>query len=178
MRPAAKGGAVVLAACLLSSGAEAAGDRRDMQISLPQATAEHTVANLGFLVLKLQTNSIALGLADGPIGTAIPSFASARSAGVFSVTGMARASLSLTLDLGDPLTGLQTKIPLPLRGIASAAQASLMLDRGGRVTVNIGSSFGFSGPSRGVPMVGGTLSLSTDVLKPWKRAVLRYRAQF
>ena len=169
---------MIVAACLLSPDAEAAGDRRDRVVSPPRATAERTVVNLGAIVLKLQTNSIALGLADDLGGAPAPSFAAARSAGTFSVTGMARASLTLTLDLGDPLTGREAKIPVPLRGVARAAQASLGLDARGKISVNVGSSFGFSGASHGGAIRGGGWSLSTNVLKPWKRTTLRYRVQF
>ncbi len=169
---------MVLTACLLAPDARAAGESREATISPPHATAERTIVNLGVLVFKLQTSSIALGLADEPGGPVVPSFAAARSAGAFSVTGTARASLTLTLDLGDPLNGREARIPVPLRGIARAAQASLALDGHGKIRLNLGTSFGFNGFSRGVPVAGGALSLSTDVLKPWKHTVLRYHLSF
>ena len=170
--------------------ARAAGVTKHIQLAPPSASAEHTVIELGPLALKIRTSSIVLGIAQGPGDGAIfgttgasfanaSSFAEARQSGVYSVAGAARAALTLSFDLSDFLTNVSAHIPIPLGGGGRPVQAALSLEAGGRLSLNVGSSFGFSSAKRSAPdEPGGHFSMSANVLKPWKRLHLRWRYTF
>ena len=185
--PAAAAAAALVLAMLLSE-ARAAGETKHIQLAPPSASAEHTLVHVGPLALKIRTNSIVLGIGQGPgdgsiFGTTgasanISSFAEARQSGVYSVAGSARAALTLSFDLSDFLTNMSAHIPLPLGG-SRPVQAALSLEAGGRLSLNVGSSFGFSSAKSSAPdQPGGHFSLSANPLKPWKRLSLRWRYTF
>ena len=189
-RPGATGAAAAaLVLAMLLSEARAAGEIKHIQLAPPSASAEHTVIEVGPLALKIRTGSIVLGIAQGPGDGAIfgttggslafaNSFAEARQAGVYSVAGAARAALTLSFDLSDFLSNVTAHIPIPLGG-GRPVQAALSLEAGGRLSLNIGSSFGFSSAKRSAPdQPGGHLSISANALKPWKRLHLRWRYTF
>lgn len=163
---------------MVPASAQGAGQSMEMTVAPPHATAEHILVNLGIVALKIETRSIVLGAADGPAMPLASSFA-ARSSGAFAVTGNARATLSLTLDLGDALADGSGRIPLPLGGAwARNARAALSLGAGGKLSLDIGSSFGFSGSSPGPDRPSGRLTFGTNVLNPWKRTTLGWRYTF
>ena len=181
-RLAGKGAATAIMAFLMvPAAAQGAGDSTEMTVAPPHATGEHTLVNLGIVALKIETRSIVLGTADGLALPLASSFAAARSSGAFAVTGNARASLSLTLDLGDALADGEGRIPLPLGGgWARNARAALSLGAGGQLSLDVGSSFVFSGltSSPGPDRPSGRLTFSTNALKPWKRTTLGWRYTF
>lgn len=174
---------------MLLSEARAAGETRYIQLAPPSASAEHTVIKAGPLALKIRTSSIVLGVAGDPEDGAIfgtsggsvafaNSFAEARQSGVYSVAGSARAALTLTFDLSDFLNNVTAHIPIPLGG-GRPVQAALSLEAGGRLSLNVGSSFGFSSAKGSAPdEPGGHFSISANALKPWKRLHLRWRYTF
>ena len=178
-----------LVLALLLSEARAAGETKHIQLAPPSASAEHTVIHVGPLALKIRTSSIVLGIADGPGDGAIfgttggslgfaNSFAEARQSGVYSVAGSARAALTLSFDLSDFLGDVTAHIPIPLGG-GRPVQAALSLEAGGRLSLNVGSSFGFSSAKGSAPdQPGGHFSMSANALKPWKRIHLRWRYTF
>lgn len=147
------------------------------------------MVKLGPLALKIRTSSIVLGIADGPGDGAIfgtsgcsvafaNSFAEARQSGVYSVAGSARVALTLSFDLSDFLSNFTAHIPIPLGG-GRPVQAALSLEAGGRLSFNVGSSFGFSSAKGSAPdQPGGHFSVSANALKPWKRINLRWRYTF
>jgi len=184
-KPTATGAAMALAAFLVAPDALAAGDSKEVKLAPPRASAEHTLINLGPLAIKMQTSSIVLGAADGagdspggPYGPNISSFAAARESGVYSVAGSARAALTLSFDLGDYLENAAGRLPIPMGGVGRKFQAALALEAGGKLSLNVGSSFGFSSSSGAPDKPGGHLSFSMNVLKPWKRTTLRWRYTF
>jgi hypothetical protein len=181
----AAGAAMVLSAFLMAPDAHGAATSEDVKLARPSATAEHTLINLGPLAIKMHTSSIVLGAADGagdslgaPYGANVSSFAAAREQGVYSVAGSARAALTLSFDLGDYLSDAAGRVPLPLGGVGRKLQAALSLEAGGKLSLNVGSAFGFSSASAAPDKPGGHLSFSTNALKPWKRASLRWRYTF
>lgn len=188
-RPGATGAAAALVLAMLLSEARAAGEVKHIQLAPPSASAEHTLVHVGPLALKIRTSSIVLGIADGPGDGAIfgttggslafaNSFAEARQSGVYSVAGSARAALTLSFDLSEFLTNVTAHIPIPLGG-GRPVQAALSLEPGGRLSLNVGSSFGFSSAKRSAPdQPGGHFSFSANALKPWKRLHLRWRYTF
>jgi hypothetical protein len=189
-RPGAGGAAAALLLALLLSEARAAGETKHIQLAPPSASAEHTVIHMGPLALKIRTSSIVLGIADGPgdgsiFGTTggsfadANSFAEARQSGVYSVAGAARAALTLSFDVSEFLSNVTAHIPIPLGGGSRPVQAALSLEAGGRLSLNVGSSFGFSAAKSSAPdQPGGHFSLSANALKPWKRLHLRWRYTF
>ncbi|HKW53983.1 MAG TPA: hypothetical protein VJO12_09840, partial [Stellaceae bacterium] len=162
---------MALAASLLAPEAWAAGATKHIQLAPPSASAEHTVVHVGPLALKIRTSSIVLGIAGGPSDGAVfgttgaafataNSFAEARQSGVYSVAGSARAALTLSFDLSDFLTNVTGHIPIPLGG-SRPLQAALSLEAGGRLSLNVGSSFGFSSAKASAPdQPGGHFSFS------------------
>jgi hypothetical protein len=190
-RPASSGAAaaLVLATVLEAGAALAAGETKHIQLAPPSASAEHTVIQVGPLALKIRTSSIVLGITGGPDDGAIfgttgasfanaNSFAEARQSGVYSVAGSARAALTLSFDLSEFLTNVTAHIPIPLGG-GRPVQAALSLEAGGRLSLNVGSSFGFSSAKAAAPdQPGGHFSMSANALKPWKRIHLRWRYTF
>jgi hypothetical protein len=184
-RATATGAAMALSAFLLAPDARAAGDNKQITLAPPRANAEHTLINLGPLAIKMQTSSIVLGLAHGaedspggPYAPNISSFAEARQSGLYSVAGTAKAALTLSFDLGDYLSNAAGRLPIPLGGAGRKLQAALSLEAGGKLSVNVGSSFGFSSSSGAPDKPGGHLSFSINALKPWKHASLRWRYTF
>ena len=187
-RPAAIAAAALVLA-LPPSEARAAGETKHIQLAPPSASAEHTVVHVGPLALKIRTSSIVLGIAQGPGDGAIfgttgtdlanaASFAEARQSGVYSVAGSARAALTLSFDLSELLNNVTAHIPIPLGG-SRPVQAALSLEAGGRLSLNVGSSFGFSSAKASAPdQPGGHFSMSANGLKPWKRLHLRWRYTF
>jgi hypothetical protein len=187
--PGATGAATALVLAMLLSEARAAGETKHIQLAPPSASAEHTVIKVGPLALKVRTSSIVLGIADGPGDGAIfgtsggsvafaNSFAEARQSGVYSVAGSARAALTLSFDLSDFLSNVTAHIPIPLGG-GRPVQAALSLEAGGRLNLNVDSSFGFSSAKKSAPdQPGGHFSMSANALKPWKRLHLRWRYTF
>jgi hypothetical protein len=180
-KPTAAGAALALTAFLMAPEAQAAGDSKEVKLAPPRAAAEHTLIDLGPLAIKMRTSSIVLGAADspgGPDGPNISSFAAARESGTYSVAGSAKAALTLSFDLGDYLSDAAGRLPIPMGGVGRKLQAALALEAGGRLSLNVGSSFGFSSSSGAPDKPGGRLSFSTNVLKPWKRTTLRWRYTF
>lgn len=181
--------ALMLATALGAGAALAAGETKHIQLAPPSASAEHTVIHVGPLALKIRTSAIVLGITGGPGDGAIfgttgasfanaNSFAEARQSGVYSVAGSARAALTLSFDLSDFLSNVTGHIPIPLGG-GRPVQAALSLEAGGRLSLNVGSSFGFSSAKRSAPdQPGGHFSMSANALKPWKRLHLRWRYTF
>jgi hypothetical protein len=108
----------------------------------------------------------------------VPSFAAARESGIYSVAGSAKAALALSFDLGDFLSNATGHVPLPLGGAGRQLQAALSLQAGGRLSLDVGSSFGFSSAAAAPDRPGGHLSLSVNALKPWKHASIRWRYTF
>ena len=175
------GAAMALTALLAAPAAHAAAENQEIKLAPTRASAEHTLIKLGPLALKMQTNSIVLGAADGAggdLGPAIPSFAAARESGIYSVAGSAKAALALSFDLGDFLSNATGHVPLPLGGAGRQLQAALSLQAGGKLSLDVGSSFGFSSSSAAPDRPGGHLSFSINALKPWKHAQLRWRYTF
>src|SRR5216683_3159566 len=159
--------------------------RRRRQQGGQARSADHTLINLGPLALKMRTSSIVLGAADGagdspggPYGPNVSSFAAARESGIYSVAGSAKAALTLSFDLGDYLENAAGRLPIPIGGAGRKFQAAFALEAGGKLSLNVGSSFGFSSSSGAPDKPGGHLSFSTNVLKPWKRTTLRWRYTF
>lgn len=185
-KPTAAGAAMALTAFLMAPDAQAAGDSKDVQLAPPRAAAEHTLIHLGPLAIKMHTSSIVLGAADGaggdnpggPYGPSVSSFAAARESGVYSVAGSAKAALTLSFDLSDYLSNAAGRVPIPLGGVGRKLQAGLALEAGGKLSLNVGSSFGFSSSRAAPDKPGGRLSFSTNVLKPWKRTTIRWRYTF
>lgn len=183
-RPVAAGAALAVTALLAAPGAQAAGDGKYITLAPPSANSEHTVVHVGPLALKVRTSSIVLGAADGAGGVAsfapnVSSFAQARETGVYTVAGSAKAALTLSFDVGDFLEHAAGRIPLPLGGVGRQLQAALSLEAGGKLSLNVGSSFGFSSSSRDLPdQPGGHFSFSVNALKPWKHVGLRWRYTF
>ncbi|HWG79077.1 MAG TPA: hypothetical protein VN681_04835 [Stellaceae bacterium] len=180
---------MALAAFLVAPAAQAAGDSKKITLAPPSASAEHTVIHVGPLALKIRTSAIVLGITGGPSDGAIfgttgaslanaSSFAEARQSGVYSVAGSARAALTLSFDLSEFLSNVTAHIPIPLGG-GRPVQAALSLEAGGRLSLNVGSSFGFSSAKASAPdQPGGHFSMSANALKPWKRLHLRWRYTF
>jgi len=180
---------MALAAFLVAPAAQAAGDTKKITLAPPSASAEHTVIHVGPLALKIRTSAIVLGITGGPSDGAIfgttgaslanaSSFAEARQSGVYSVAGSARAALTLSFDLSEFLSNVTAHIPIPLGG-GRPVQAALSLEAGGRLSLNVGSSFGFSSAKGSAPdQPGGHFSMSANALKPWKRLHLRWRYTF
>lgn len=182
---------MALAALLGTTEARAAGESKHITLAPPSASADHTLIHLGPLALKIRTSSIVLGIGDGPGDGAIfgggnaasfayaNSFAEARQSGVYSVAGSARAALTLSFDVSDFLTDVTGRLPLPLGGGSRPVQAALALEAGGRLSLNVGSSFGFASAKAAAPdQPGGRFSISANALKPWKRISLRWRYSF
>ncbi len=180
----AAGAALAVTALLAARGAQAAGDGKYITLAPPSANSEHTVVHVGPLALKVRTSSIVLGAADGAGGVGsfapnVSSFAQARETGVYTVAGSAKAALTLSFDVGDFLEHAAGRIPLPMGGVGRQLQAALSLEAGGKLSLNVGSSFGFSSSSRDVPdQPGGHFSLSVNALKPLKHIGLRWRYTF
>jgi hypothetical protein len=165
--------------------ARAAGESKHITLAPPSASADHTLIHVGPLALKIRTSSIVLGIGDGPGDGAIfgggnaASFAEARQSGVYSVAGSARAALTLSFDVSDFLTDVTGRLPLPLGGGSRPVQAALALEAGGRLSLDVGSSFGFASAKAAAPdQPGGRFSISANALKPWKRISLRWRYSF
>jgi hypothetical protein len=185
-RPAAAGAALAVATLLAASAAEAAGRDKTITLTPTSASADHTVVKLGPLALKVRTSSIVLGLAPGDGGPGLDqpgapraSFAAARQDGVYTVSGSARAALTLSIDLGDFLSDAAGHIPLPLGGVGRQLHAALSLEPGGRLGIDIGSSFGLASTRKSAPdEVGGHFSFSVNALKPSKHVELRWRYAF
>jgi len=184
-KPTATGAALALTAFLAAPEALAAGDSKQVKLAPPRAAAERTLIDLGPLAVKMQTSSIVLGAADGAgdspggsYGATVSSFAAARESGIYSVAGSAKAALTLSFDLGDYLSNAAGRLPIPMGGVGRKFQAALALEAAGRLSLNVGSSFGFSSSSGAPDKPGGRLSFSTNVLKPWKRTTLRWRYTF
>ena len=184
-RATASGAVMALMAFLMAPDALAAGDSKEVRLAPPSASADHTLINLGPLALKMRTSSIVLGAADGagdspggPYGPNVSSFAAARESGIYSVAGSAKAALTLSFDLGDYLENAAGRLPIPIGGAGRKFQAAFALEAGGKLSLNVGSSFGFSSSSGAPDKPGGHLSFSTNVLKPWKRTTLRWRYTF
>jgi hypothetical protein len=179
---------MALAAFFLAPAAQAASNKQ-ITLAPPSARADHTLIHVGPLALKIRTSSIVLGIAGGPGDGAIfgddaaalgyaNSFAEARQSGVYTVAGSARAALTLSFDLSDFLSNVTAHIPIPLGG-GRPVQAALSLEAGGRLSLNVGSSFGFSSARASAPdQPGGHFSMSANALKPWKRIHLRWRYTF
>ena len=133
----------------MAPDALAAADSREVKLAPPRAAAEHTLISLGPLAIKMQTSSIVLGAADGagdgpagPYGPTVSSFAAARESGIYSVAGSAKAALTLSFDLGDFLANAAGRVPIPMGGSAGRQlQAALSLQAGGKLSLNVGSSF-------------------------------------
>ena len=156
---------------------------------IPYPHIDPVLVHVGPLALKIRTTAIVLGITGGPSDGAIfgttgasfanaNSFAEARQSGVYSVAGSARAALTLSFDLSDFLTNVTAHILIPLGG-GRPVQAALSLEAGGRLSLNVGSSFGFSSAKSSAPdQPGGHFSMSANALKPWKRIHLRWRYTF
>jgi hypothetical protein len=164
-------------ACAMPSAADAADPRKEAPFTIPRRSTESTLLNLGVVAISIHTENIMLGAAALPVRPSSLSFAASPSAYTSSVTGSARAALTLSLSLGDLLADRSASIPLPLGAFAHAAKASLSMEAGGKLSVAIGTSFGI-GSSRGPAGTGGTLKLNTNLLKPWKHTTLNWRIQF
>ena len=157
--------------------ADAADPRKDTPITLPRRSADSTLINLGAIAISIHTENIVLGGADAPTRPAALPFAASPTGGTFTVTGMARAAVTLNLNLGDMLADRTASIPIPLSGLAHAAKASLSMEPGGKLSLAIGTSFGI-GSSRGAGGTSGSLKLNMNVLRPWKHTTLDWRIQF
>ena len=185
-QPAAIGAAIALTAFLMTPDARAASKNREIALASPSASAEHTLIHVGPLALKMRTSSIVLGAADGAsagdgaiFAPNTLAFAAARESGVFSVAGSARAALTLNFDVSDFLTDMNGRLPLPMGGVGRQLQAALALEPGGKLSVDVGSTFGLSSSSKSAPdPVGGHFSFSMNALKPWKRVGVRWRFTF
>ena len=128
----------------------------------------------------MQTNSIVLGAADGAgdgLGPTIPSFAAARKFGIYSVAGSAKAALALSFDLGDFLSNATGHVPLRLGGAGRQLQAALSLQAGGKLSLDVGSSFGFVLLRRARP-AGRRPLLQHQCASRVKHAQLRWRYTF
>jgi hypothetical protein len=165
-----------VAVLLIATPASAADPRKDTPISLPRRASETTLINLGAIALSMHTENIVLGAADGPGALG---FAASPRDGMSSVTGSARAMLSLTLNLGALLPNESTHIPLPLKTFSSAAKASLSLAPGGKLSLTLGSSWGIGGSrSAGPDLPRSSLKLNINPLHPWKHASIGWHLTF
>ena len=161
---------MVVTALLLPPAAQAA--EREKIVIIAPMPMERTLVDFGGVAIKIQAaTSAVLSAADGAGGAG---FAASPPAGAMAVPGTAKARLSLTFDFGDTSTDHAGRLPIPLGPWAHSAQAALSLSTGGKLSLDVGTSFG----SAGGATRGSRLSLDTNVLNPAKRTVLRWQFVF
>ena len=169
-------GAVLSGALLNAAPAKAADPRKNEPMSLPHRASESTLINLGAIAVSMRTDNIVLGAVEPapPLG-----FAASPRDGTFTVTGSARAMLSLTLNLGALLPDGSAHIPIPMKTFSEASKASLSLEPGGKLNLAINTFFGI-GSSGGGAAAGrsGSFHVNVNPLHPWKHATIGWHFQF
>ena len=126
----------------------------------------------------MHTENIVLGAAEQSRAPAAFGFAASPRDGSFTVTGSARAALSLTLDLGALLPDNSAHIPIPLKSLSQTGKASLSLEPGGKLSLAVGTSFGIGSSRSAASGPSGSWKLNINPLHPWKHATLGWHLQF